>query len=89
MAEPEPSTYVLEFRDGSNCAVIEGAMPEKEILVLVRNEHDAKAKPIVAKGTRSKDGASFSVVVTTAAGEYTHVWNYQALLEAIAANRPD
>ena len=67
--------------------LIVGATPEREILVLVRPEHDAMAKPMLAKGTLSKDGASFSVVVTTAEGEQRHVWSYEALLEAISAHR--
>lgn len=88
MAEFESPTYVLDFRDRLNCSRIQAANPGKEIRVLVRPEHDVTAKPIIAKGIRSLDGASFSVMVTTAAGEQTHDWGYKDLLDAISVHCP-
>lgn len=89
MAEFESPTYVLDLRDSSNCSRIQSCKPGKEIQVLVRPEQDATVKPIMAKGIRSHDGASFSVVVTTADGKQTHEWGYTDLLEAISVHRPD
>ena len=90
MPEFESPTYVLDLRDRSNCSRIESAKPGKEIQVLVRPEHDATAQPIVAKGTRSHDGASFSVVVTRADGaQQHHDWGYKDLLKAISVHKPD
>jgi len=90
MPEFESPTYVLDLRDRSNCSRIESAKPGKEIQVLVRPEHEATAKPIVAKGTRSHDGASLYVVVTRADGaQQTHDWGYKDLLEAISVYKPD
>ena len=68
MAQFESPIYVLELRYRSNCAKIESAQPGKEIDILVRPIGDPMAKPIAAKGTRSQDGASFSVVVTRGDG---------------------
>lgn len=84
MPEFEPPAYVLDLRDKSNCSRIESAKPNQEIKVLVRPESDSSVTPILAKGIRSADGTSFSVVVTTSTGEQTHDWNYQWLLGAIA-----
>ena len=89
MLEFESPTYVLDLRDRSNCSRIESAKPGKEIQVLVRPEHDATAKPIVAKGTLSHDQI-FHVVVTRADGaQQTHDWGYKGLLEAISSYKPD
>lgn len=89
MPDFESPTYVLDYRDRSNRSRIESAKPGKEIQVRVRPEHDATAKSIVAKGTRSHDGASLSVVVTTADGEQTHVYHYKDLLGVISVYQPD
>lgn len=90
MPDFESPAYVLDLRDRSNRSRIKSAKPGKEIQVLVRPEHDATAKPIVAKGTRSHDGASFHVVVTSEDGaQQPHDWGYQDLLEAISVYQPD
>ena len=83
MEEFESPAYVLDLRDRSNCSRIQSAKPGQEIKVLVHPENDSSVPSILAKGTRSGDGTSFSVVVTTSAGEKEHSWNYQWLLEAI------
>lgn len=89
MAEFESPTYVLEFRDRSNRSRIQSAKPGKEIQVLVRPELDVTAKPIIAKGLRSDDGETFTVIVTTAVGEQTHDWGYKDLLDAFSVHCPD
>jgi hypothetical protein len=90
MAEFESLTYVLYLRDKSTCSRIQSARPGKEVQVLVRPEDDTTAKPIVAKGILSNDGASFSVVVTRADGkQQTHAWNYKEILEANWVLWPD
>ena len=89
MPDFESPTYVLDLRDRSNCSRIESVKPGKAIQILVRPEHDTTAQPTVAKGTRSNDGASFSLVVTTADGEQTHDWGYKDLLEAISVYKLD
>jgi hypothetical protein len=72
MPDFESPTYMLDLRSMSNCSTIESAKAGKTIRVLVHPEHDAPAQPIVAKGTRSHDSASFSVVVTRADGAQQH-----------------
>ncbi len=90
MVEFESPAYVLELRDRSNCLSIESAEPGQEIRVFVRPEHDDKATPIAAKGTRSTDGQSFLVVVTREDGaQQSHPWNYEALLASISALKPN
>lgn len=83
MKEFESPTYVLELHNKSNRSKIASAKPGKEVQVLVHLEEDSLVPPISAKGIRSADGASFLVIVTTAAGVQTHDWGYQDLLEAI------
>lgn len=90
MPDFESPTYALDLRNRSNCSTIESAKAGKTIRVLVRSEDDPTAKPIVAKGTRSHDGASFSVVVTRADGaQQHHDWGYKDLLKAISVHKPD
>ena len=89
MAEFESPTYVLDLRDKSNCSRIESAKPGKEVQVLVRPENDSMAQPIKAMGTRSKDGTSFNVVVTTADGKQTFDWDHNVLKNAISVQWPD
>jgi hypothetical protein len=53
--------------------------------VLVRPEDDATAELIVATGTLSNDGKTFSVVVTRADGtQQTHDLCYRDLLKALS-----
>jgi hypothetical protein len=63
MAECDTSTYVLDLRDRSNCSRIKHARPGEEMWVLVRHVDDPAAPSMLAKGTLSQDGASFSVVI--------------------------
>jgi hypothetical protein len=52
-------TYVINFRDNSNCARIQNAQPGEEILVLVHPEQEPLADPLGAKGTCRQDGTLF------------------------------
>jgi hypothetical protein len=53
--------------------------------VLVHPEDDATAQLIVATGSLSNDGKSFSVVVTTADGaQQSHDLCYRDLLKALS-----
>jgi hypothetical protein len=61
-------TYVINFRDNSNCSRIQNAQPGEEILVLVHPDQEPLADPLGAKGTRSQDGTLFVVEITTADG---------------------
>jgi hypothetical protein len=73
-------TYVINFRDSSNCVRIQSAQPGEEILVLVHPEQEPLADPIGAKGTRSQDGALFVVEITTADGaQQSFEWEYPLL----------
>jgi hypothetical protein len=84
---PDVHTYVFDMRDKLNRFLLERAKPGQEIRVLVRPEEDDKAKPIMAKGTLSTDGESFSLVVTTRDGKrQTHIVDYKALLGSIVAS---
>jgi len=90
MLEFASPTYMLELRNSVNRSCILSAKPGKEIQVLVRPAHDATAKPIVAKGTRSNDGVSFFVVVTRADGaQQTWNRNYRELSDEISVYQPD
>ena len=85
MAEFESPTYALDLRHRSNCLSIASAKPGQEIRVLVRPEDDATAQPIVATGTLSNDGTSFSVVVMGEDGaQQTHDLCYRDLLKALS-----
>jgi hypothetical protein len=73
-------TYVINFRDSSNCSRIQNAQPGEETLVLVHPEQEPLADPLAAKGTRSQDGALFAVEITTADGTHQSLeWEYQLL----------
>ena len=73
-------TYVINFRDSSNCLRIQNAQPGEETLVLVHPEQEPLADPLGAKGTRSQDGALFVVEITTADGTHQSLeWEYQLL----------
>ena len=63
MVELYSPTYLLDLRDRSNCSRIEHARPGEELWVLVRPVDDPAAQSILAKGTLSQDGASFSVAI--------------------------
>ena len=85
MAEFDSPTCALDLRHRSNCLGIASAKSGQEIRVLVRPEDDATAQLIVATGTLSNDGKSFSVVVTTADGaQQTHDLCYRDLLKALS-----
>ena len=62
-------TYVINFRDSSNCSRIQNAQPGEETLVLVHPEQEPIAYPLGAKGPRSQDGALFIVEITMADGD--------------------
>ncbi|HXC65866.1 MAG TPA: hypothetical protein VN638_00520 [Nitrospiraceae bacterium] len=73
-------TYVINFRDNSNCVRIQNAQPGKEILVLVHPEQEPLADPLGAKGMRSQDGALFIVEITKADGtSQSFEWEYPLL----------
>jgi len=73
-------TYVINFRDSSNCSRIQNAQPGEEILVLVQPEQEPLADPLGAKGMRSQDGALFIVEITTADGTAkSFEWEYPLL----------
>ena len=80
MPPSDSPTYVIDFRDRANCSRIECAKPGEEIRVLVYPEQEPLADPIGAKGTRSQDGAWFTVEVTTAGGkQQSFEWEYPLL----------
>jgi hypothetical protein len=84
MTESESSIYTVDFRDSANCSRIENVQPGEEIQVLVRPEQGTSATPIIAKGTRSQDGTTFMIEVTTADGhQQSFEWEYP-LLKLIA-----
>ena len=73
-------TYVINFRDCSNCSRIQNVQPGEEILVLVHPEHEPLADPLGAKGTRSQNGELFVVEITTAEGTpQSFEWEYPLL----------
>jgi hypothetical protein len=73
-------TYVINFRDRSNCSRIQNAQPGEEIVVLVHPEQEPLADPLAAKGMRSQDGALFVVEITTADGApQSFEWEYPLL----------
>ena len=75
-----PLTYVINFRDSSNCSRIQRVQPGEEIQVLVRPEQEPFADLLGAKGTRSQDGALFIVELTTADGKpQSFEWEYPML----------
>ncbi|MGH7219994.1 MAG: hypothetical protein ACREI1_06650 [Nitrospiraceae bacterium] len=85
MAEFDSLTCALDLRHRSNCLGIASAKSGQEIQVLVHLEDDATAQLIVATGTLSNDGKTFSVVVTTADGaQQTHDLCYRDLLKALS-----
>lgn len=88
MADLPHHTYVFDTRDKLNRFIIQRVKPGQEIRILVRPEDDI-GKPITAKGTRSEDGKSFSIVVTKNDGQQqTHIVNYKALLMLVSAAHP-
>lgn len=85
MPESESPTYYLHLRHKSNCSHIQSIKPGQEKKVLVLREGDITVTPIAAKGIRSIDGKSYSVVVTLPDGSYEILptWDYAKLLENI------
>ena len=80
MTPSDSPTYVIDFRDRANCSRIECAQPGEEIRVLVYPEQEPLADPLGAKGTRSQDGAWFTVEVTTEDGkQQSFEWEYPLL----------
>jgi hypothetical protein len=80
MTPSDPLTYVINFRDSSNCSRIQNVQPGKEILVLVHPEQEPLADPLGAKGPRSQDGALFIVEITMADGTpQSFEWEYPLL----------
>jgi hypothetical protein len=80
MTPSDSLTYVINFRDNSNCSRIQHAQPGEEILVLVHPEQEPLADPLGAKGTRSQDGTLFVVEITTADGApQSFEWEYPLL----------
>ena len=85
MAKFDSPTCALDLRHRSNCLGIASAKPGQEIPVLVRLEDDSAGLLIVATGTLSNDGKSFSVVVTGTDGvQKTHDLCYRDLLKALS-----
>ena len=85
MVKFESPTCARDLRHRSNGLGIASAKPGQEIRVLVRPEDDTTAQLIVATGTLSNDGKSFSVVVTGADGaQQTHDLCYRDLLKALS-----
>jgi len=85
MAEVESPTCTLDLRDPSNCLIIAMAKPGEEIPVLVHPGDDATAQLLLAAGTLSNDGKSFSVVVTREDGsQQTHDLCYRDLLKTLS-----
>lgn len=87
MEEFDDPAYVIDFRNTLNCATIESAKPGQEITILVRPEKKPEAASVRAKGTRSADGLSFVVLVTTSSGVQSHSWEWSLLLNAIQVHR--
>jgi hypothetical protein len=76
MTSSDSLTYVIDFRDRSNCSRIQRAQPGEEIQVLVHPEQEPLAD-LRAKGTRSQDGAWFIVEVTMPDGKpQSFEWEY-------------
>src|SRR4029077_17710007 len=73
-------TYVINFRDSSNCSRIQNAQPGEEIVVLVHRAQEPPTDPLAAKGTRGRDGTLFVVEITTAnGGPQSFEWEYPLL----------
>jgi hypothetical protein len=84
MTASESFIYTVDFRDSANCSRIESVQPGEAIQVLVRPERGTSAAPILAKGTRSQDGTTFMIEVTTADGQQqSFEWEFP-LLKLIA-----
>ena len=80
MTTSDSLTYVIDFRDSSNCSRIESAQPGEEIQVLVCPEQEPLVDPLYTKGTRSQDGTLFIVEFTTADGKQQFFeWEYPLL----------
>ena len=80
MTPSDSLTYVINFRDNSNCSRIQHAQPGEEILVLVHPEQEPLADELRAKGIRSRDGKLFTVEITMAEGTLqSFEWEYPLL----------
>lgn len=80
MTTSDSLTYVIDFRDSSNCSRIESIQPGEEIQVFVCPEQEPLADPLGVKGRRSQDGALFIVEITTADGKPQFFeWEYPLL----------
>lgn len=77
--------YVLDFSNGINRAVIQGAKPGDTVHVMVRAEGDPSAAPFGAKGHRTPEGDRFSVTVDRGAEPRVHWWAWDKLQAAISA----
>jgi hypothetical protein len=63
----DPLDYVLDLGDRHNCSCIENAEPGKPMGVLVRPEQDPSGPTL--KATLNRDGAHYTVTVTTPDGQ--------------------
>jgi hypothetical protein len=80
MAEFESPTYVIDFKDEKTLNRIRNVQPDQIISIMVSGV-DPQAPSIPAKG-ELRDGV-FHVSVTTSAGEQTHKWTYEFLMDAV------
>lgn len=80
MAEFDYPTYVIDFNDENTLNRIRTVQPNQAITILVSGV-DPQAPSIPARG-ELRDGV-FNVSVTTSAGEQTHQWTYEFLMDAV------
>ena len=81
MTQLDSPIYVLDFNDQRNWSSINNAQDGKEVIVFVCVQNDRLVPSIQAKGLRKDD--VFCITVTTDAGEQTHNWIYDLLIDKL------
>ena len=76
---PKSPTYYLDLKDKETRSRIESAKPGLTVQVRVRCEEAPGDESLVAKGTRSMDGAKFYVLVETSDGCWSHERDWEEL----------
>ncbi len=87
MVEFDLPTYVIDFKDKKNCSRIRHVQLNEVTPILVLPT-ETQGLSILAEGQRREDGF-FYVKVTTDAGEQTHRWTYEFLMDAVRVHCPD
>lgn len=86
MAEFDFPTYVIDFNDENTLNRIRNVQPNQVINIRVSGV-DPQAPSRPAKGELI-DGV-FHVTVTTSAGQQTHRWTYEFLIDALRVHSQD